>query len=93
MFDAKPIGNAYDGSQIAWVLDVVESKAKFLCGNVCRKCGLGKFEDSQYLLGRFQETGFTQFLVRDLYCFCGFYLWVLIKPCSSGCKESARKER
>lgn len=64
--DAKPVGNADDGAQVAWVLYIIEGEAELPLGKVGGEHGLWQFEDGKHILRGLQETGLAQFVTRDL---------------------------
>ena len=63
--DAKPVGNADDGSHISGVLYAVDGEGEG-CGKWQTVCRFRYVEDCQHLLRVLQETDAPQFLFRNL---------------------------
>ena len=62
--NAKPVGNADDGTEIAGILHAVERQSQFVVG----RAGVGqrRLKHRQHLLRVLQETQFPQFVVAHL---------------------------
>ena len=63
MPNAKPVGYADDGAQVAGVLHTVEGKTKFVQRTVGEQGRAGDVEGGQHLLRMLQKTHLAQFVV------------------------------